>query len=162
MLKVSDLSFSYGHEPLYENVNFAIARGQKVGLVGPNGSGKSTLLKMLTGGEDGYSGKIIVDGSISLVPQEVKYDPTMESSATARDYIDPNNEHEDHEIQKLLSVLELDIELSINPQKFSGGQKTKLAIARALLVNPDILFLDNRLEDVHSSPLSLFQVTNYV
>lgn len=143
MLKVTDLSFSYAEKPLYEGVSFIVGKGQKVGLVGPNGSGKSTLLKILTGTEDGYyTGKIEMDETFALVPQEVKYDEEMDSSENCREYVDPGSAYADHELQKTFAGLELTVDLNDIPASFSGGQKTKLAIARAILSKPDILFLD--------------------
>lgn len=142
MLRVSDLSFSYGEIPLYEGVNFIVGKGQKIGLVGPNGSGKSTLLKILTGKEEGYSGKVEVQGLVGLVPQEVKYDSVMDASKTVRDYVDPQSNYEDFVIEKMFKGLELEVALSKNPKDLSGGQKTKLALARALFMKPDVLLLD--------------------
>jgi len=142
MISVKDLSFSYGERPLYEGINFIVSKGQKVGLVGPNGSGKSTLLKIFTGKEDGYSGKVKVQGKLALVPQEVKYDPEMEVSNTVREYVNPDETYKDYELKKLFSGLELDVNLNKKPVNLSGGQKTKLALARALLSEPEILLLD--------------------
>lgn len=142
MIQVIDLAFGYTDKPLYEKVNFIIGDGQKAGLVGSNGSGKSTLLSIITGKEAGYTGKIKVLGKISSVPQEIKYDEVMQSCDTAREYVNPDNLYEDFEILKLFSSLELTINLNDDPKQFSGGQKTKLALARALLEKPDILLLD--------------------
>lgn len=142
MLRVDNLEFSYGESPLYAGVSFIVGKGQKIGLVGPNGAGKSTLLKILTGKEDGYKGRVGLQGSVAMVPQEVKYDPDMENSSNARDYADPNKIHPDYELTKLFGGLELKINLEANPKNFSGGQKTKLALARALLSEPEILLLD--------------------
>jgi ATP-binding cassette, subfamily F, member 3 len=142
MIKVENLSFSYNDRPLYEGVSLIISKGQKIGLVGINGSGKSTLLKILTGKEEGYKGKVFVTGTIGLVPQEVKVDPEMEASETVKQYVDPNNNYQEYQINKMFSGLELSLLLSQKPQNLSGGQKTKLALAKALLANPDTLFLD--------------------
>ncbi|MEK7061140.1 MAG: ABC-F family ATP-binding cassette domain-containing protein [Patescibacteria group bacterium] len=142
MLQVSNLAFGYGEKPLYKGVNFIVGRGQKVGLVGPNGSGKSTLLSIIMGEEDGYTGKIKLLGNATLVPQEIKYDPDMEKSITVRSYVDSTNKLPDHEIHKMFKGLELDVDLDSNPKTLSGGQKTKLALARALFAKPDILLLD--------------------
>ncbi len=142
MIQIRDLRFSYGETPLYEKVSLIVGKGQKIGLVGPNGSGKSTLLKIITGREVGYSGRIEVSGSFGLVPQEVKHDPVMEVSSNVREYVDPDNIHQDFQIHKLFDGLELILKLDSDPKMLSGGQKTKLALARALLANPDILLLD--------------------
>ncbi len=143
MITVKDLSFSFTEKPLYEKVNFIVGKGQKVGLVGPNGAGKSTLFKVLLGEMESTSGKVELLGSIALVPQEVKRDPNLDASATIRDYVDPTHTHADFEMKKLLAGMNFDdFELDDKPTDLSGGQKTKLALARALLLEPDILLLD--------------------
>lgn len=142
MLQVIDLAFGYGEKPLYEGVNFRISKGQKIGLVGPNGSGKSTLLGIIRGEEHGFTGKVKLEGSVSLVPQEIKHDAVMESSKNVRAYVDPNDSFADFEINKMFKGLELKVTLDHDPRTLSGGQKTKLALARALFQNPDILLLD--------------------
>lgn len=142
MLQITDLTFGYGEKPLYEGVNFRISKGQKIGLVGPNGSGKSTLLSIIRGDEAGYTGKVKLEGTIGYVPQEIKHDQAMEQSKTVRDYVDPENKFADFEINKMFTGLELSVALDDAPEKLSGGQKTRLALARALFQNPDILMLD--------------------
>jgi len=142
VLQIIDLAFRFGDKPLYKGVNFRVNKGQKVGLVGPNGSGKSTLLSIIRGEEQGFTGKVKLTGSISLVPQEIKHDAVMEKSDSVRLYVDPDNLYQDFEIKKMFSGLELDILFNDNPKTLSGGQKTKLALARALNENPDILLLD--------------------
>lgn len=142
MLQVNDLAFGFGEKPLYSGVNFRVSKGQKIGLVGPNGSGKSTLLSIIRGVEHGFTGKVKLEGSVSLVPQEIKHDPIMDKSRTVREYVDPNDNLIDFEINTMFSGLELSVNLNHDPKTLSGGQKTKLALARALFENPDILMLD--------------------
>lgn len=142
MIQVKNLAFGYGETPLYKDVNFVVGKGQKIGLVGSNGSGKSTLLSILTDNEDGYTGKVEIHGKISMVPQEIKYDPIMESSSRVDEYADPENKYSGFEIRKMFKDLELDIDLNADPKLLSGGQKTKLALAKALLEKPDTLLLD--------------------
>ena len=142
MLKIHNLSFGFGVKLLYEGVSFIVGKGQKVGLVGPNGSGKSTLLSIIRGEEEGYTGQVEVIGNVALVPQEVKHDPEMEEANSVRAYVDPKGSYQDHEIKRMFSGLELEVELGLDPKTLSGGQKTKLALARSLFMNPDILLLD--------------------
>ncbi len=142
MIQATNLAFGYTDVPLYEKVSFTIGDGQKIGLVGPNGSGKTTLINIIAGKGSQTEGKIEVVGKVGVVPQEIKHDPVMEKSKTVKDYVDPNGLHENHSLNKLFSGLELKLELEAKPQKLSGGQKTKLALARALLEAPDILLLD--------------------
>lgn len=143
MISVRNLSYSYGHNPIFASADFFLGKGQKAGLVGANGSGKSTLFKLITGEELPDEGKIDVSGQILSVPQEVKRDPVMENAITIRDYLDPKNQKEDYELLRIMSRLEL-AQLSLDgpPTCLSGGQKTKLAITRALVQEPAILLLD--------------------
>lgn len=142
-IRVSDLSFSYGEKPLLVEASFRIEDGQKVGIVGENGTGKSTLLKLLRGEEYPDEGHIKVEGSMEFVPQEVKRDPILDKAESVRSYVNPEGEIETHRIAKLFAGLGIgEIDLESRPQKYSGGVKTKLALARALLKEPDILLLD--------------------
>lgn len=138
-----DLSYAYGREPIFSGTGFYLGKNQKAGLVGANGAGKSTLFKLITGEEMPDEGKIEVGGQVLLVPQEVKRDPEMENSTTIRKYLDPRNQKEDYELLRIISKLELaQFNLDSRPINLSGGQKTKLAIARALVQEPEVLLLD--------------------
>lgn len=142
-IRVSDLSFSYGEKPLLTEASFAINDGQKVGLVGENGTGKSTLLKLFRSEEYPDEGSIEIDGTMELVPQEVKRDPILDSATTVMEYVNPGGEISEHKIRKLLAGLGVgETDLTAKPASFSGGVKTKLALTRALLQEPDILLLD--------------------
>lgn len=142
MIQVKNLSFAH-LRPIFTDVNFTIGDNQIVGLAGPNGAGKSTLLKLLTKEELPKEGEIIVDGSIVMVPQEIKYDPILEKCMTIREYLDEHYVKDDREIISILHGLEMHgIDLYEPPHHLSGGQKTKLAIIRAILLEPDILLLD--------------------
>lgn len=143
MISIKDLSYSYSKEPIFNGANFFVSKNSKVGLVGANGSGKSTLFKLLTKKEHPDEGKVILDGQILLVPQEVKHDEEIEKSKSIRAYLDPKNDKEDYELLRILSKLELsNFQLDDSPLNMSGGQKTKLAISKALIIQPDILLLD--------------------
>ncbi|MBP7967184.1 ABC-F family ATP-binding cassette domain-containing protein [Candidatus Woesebacteria bacterium] len=143
MIKATNISYSYGLNPLYNEASFSIGEHMIVGLVGTNGAGKSTLFNLLTAQDTPDAGLLEIDGTIEYVPQEVKHDITFEKSSTVRNFLDTDGKKTDSEIRKMLAGLELDaIPLTSNPQIFSGGQKTRLAICRALLKEPDILLLD--------------------
>jgi ATPase subunit of ABC transporter with duplicated ATPase domains len=143
MITVKNLSYSYGSNPIFEEVSFYVDKNSKIGLVGANGAGKSTLLKLLDGEEMPDEGKIEMGGKILSVPQEVKHDPIMEASSSIREYLDPKKEKEDYELLRIMAKLELSrFALSDQPHNMSGGQKTKLAIVRALVQEPDILLMD--------------------
>lgn len=142
-IRVSNISFGYGGKPLFVEASFAVEDGHKVGIVGENGTGKSTLLKLFMGEEHPEEGNIAVHGSLELVPQEVKRDPILDNAESVMAYINPDGQIEKHEIAKLFVGLGIgDIDLSSKPQGYSGGVKTKFALARALFKQPDILLLD--------------------
>lgn len=143
MLSASNVSFSYGYGSVFEQVNFLVGNGKKIGIVGPNGAGKSTLFKLLTKQEFPSTGKIAVDGTLMMVEQEVNNDPHLRSAQTIDTYVDPTNIHEASEIERILRGLEFDRSKAAKDlNQLSGGQKTKLALARAFLAAPDILLLD--------------------
>ena len=143
MIKVNNLSFSYTGSLVFDEINFSVGKNTKVGLVGQNGAGKSTLFKLLIGEQEPSWGDVEITGTVGYVPQEVKRDLLLESASSARDYVDAEHNYTDYEILELLSSLELEnITLKDVPAKMSGGQKTKLALARALLLKPDLLLLD--------------------
>jgi ATP-binding cassette subfamily F protein 3 len=143
MISAKNLFYSYGKENIFEDANFFIAKDSKVGVVGVNGSGKSTLFNLITGETVIDDGRLNIIGEVMSVPQEVKQDEKMEKALSIREYLDPYYEKEDYKLLKMLSRLELpSLSLEGKPQVLSGGQKTKIAIARALLAEPDILLLD--------------------
>ncbi len=142
-IRVSNISFSYGEKPILVEASFSVEDGHKVGLVGENGTGKSTLLKLFMGEEYPEEGNVEVSGTMELVPQEVKRDPILDKAETVMAYVNPDGHKQEHEIRKLFSGLGIgEIDLSAKPASFSGGVKTKLALARALFKEPDILLLD--------------------
>lgn len=143
MIRAKHISFSYGYEPVFVDCSFSVVRGDKVGVVGPNGAGKSTLFKMLSKTEFPSDGRIELDGAVSLVPQEVKYDPALRAAKSIYEYVDPTHTHTESVIHTIFAGLELAWQsLGQDLLALSGGQKTKLALTRAFLQQPDILLLD--------------------
>lgn len=143
MLSVRNLSFSHNTHIIFDDAEFSVVEGQKVGLIGPNGAGKSTLFKILSGEEKGYRGRIDTQGNIGVVPQEVKHDPVMEAANSVWEYLNPHGEKQEYQLLKMLNGVELgELDLDRSPRALSGGQKTRLALVRALLAEPDILLLD--------------------
>ena len=93
--------------------------------------------------ESPREGTVRIDGTIGHVPQEVNRDQHLEDATTIREYIDPQNKKEDQELLEMLSGFEMPyINMYEKPQLLSGGQKTKLALLRAIIAEPDVLILD--------------------
>ncbi|HWY78933.1 MAG TPA: ABC-F family ATP-binding cassette domain-containing protein [Candidatus Sulfotelmatobacter sp.] len=142
MIIAKNISYGYSRLTVYEESNFSIIKGELVGLVGPNGAGKSTLFKLLKGEEHTATGLLEIRGKVGYVPQEVKHDPELESAVDIQSYIDPEMKKEMYELMIMLESLEVNAELDSKPKILSGGQRTKLAILRAIIQEPDILLLD--------------------
>lgn len=142
MIIAKNISYSYSALNVYEDSSFSVIKGETVGLVGPNGAGKSTLFKLLMGEEQHSSGTLQVVGKIGYVPQEIKHDPDLESATDIKSYMDPEFKKEEYELLIMLNSLEVNAELDSKPQALSGGQRTKLALLRAIIQEPDILLLD--------------------
>lgn len=142
-IRATNISFSYGEKPLLVEANFRIEDGQKVGLVGENGTGKSTLLKLFTGELYPDEGDLKITGTMELVPQEVKRDPILDKAKSIMEYVNPDGIIEEHQIRKLFAGLGVgEVDMDSPPQGYSGGVKTKFALARAILKEPDTLLLD--------------------
>src|SRR5260221_259895 len=142
MINAKNISYSYSRHDIYEDSSFSIQKGETVALVGPNGAGKSTLFKLLMGEDHTTQGKLEIIGKIGYVPQEIKNDPILESAVDIKSYLDPEEKKEEWELMVMLHSLEVGAELDEKPSVLSGGQRTKLALLRAIIEEPDILLLD--------------------
>jgi ATP-binding cassette subfamily F protein uup len=146
LLSCESISKSYGVKPLFSDLSIGLAEGDRVGLIGPNGSGKSTLLKILAGIEDPDDGTRSLRRHVRLsyVPQESTFPPdlTVEdvlAQALREEGLDPHEES--GRIARALSLGEFpDSDQPV--RTLSGGWKKRLAIARSLLMEPDVLMMD--------------------
>ena len=163
-LELRDVTFGFnrGKPPLIKDFNLAIDPGQRVAVVGPSGSGKSTLARLVSGIYQPWSGEILFDGhrrddipeevlrrSISMVDQDV-----VLFSASLRDNITLwNPAVPDEAIFSAARDACIHHEILLRPQgystlveeggvNFSGGQRQRLEIARALVGNPTVIILD--------------------
>ena len=146
-------------------IDLRVERGTFYGFLGPNGAGKSTTIKMLTGLLAPSAGDIRVLGKNVLEPREaleaktrvgvVPEDLALFDNLTAREYLTfvgrmyllPRDTIRTR-IDELLPLLALDGEEKKLTLEYSHGMKKKLALAAALLPNPDLLFLDEPFEGV--------------
>ena len=146
LLSCETISKSYGVKPLFSDLSLALFEGDHVGLVGPNGSGKSTLLKILAGLEEPDGGTRSVRRRLRLgyVPQDPSFagDQTVEQVLTgvlSAEGLDPH-EHMDR-VAKVLSLGEFSSGDEA-AASLSGGWKKRLAIARSVILDPDVLLMD--------------------
>ncbi len=146
LLSCESLGKSYGVKPLFTDLSLGLCEGDHVGLIGPNGSGKSTLLKILAGLEDPDRGARSVRRQIRIgyVPQEPSFaEQQAVEDALAQVLLDEGLDPHEHggRIAKALSLggfVRADQAVST----LSGGWKKRLAIARSLMLEPDVLLLD--------------------
>ena len=162
-VEFSNLYFGYDpHKPVLENINFLITPYQTVALVGKSGSGKSTLVKLLFRYFQPNKGKILIDGEdinylditnyrrrLAIVHQEVDiFNGTLLSNLTYG-----NSQATFAQVEEACKIAKADEFIQQMPQgyytvvgergmRLSGGQRQRLGIARALLVNPDVLIFD--------------------
>jgi len=146
-------------------IDLAVERGTFYGFLGPNGAGKSTTIKMLTGLLAPSSGKMLVLGQNMADPKEsleakrhmgvIPEDLALFDNLTAREYLTfvgrihlMPRETIRSRSEELLSLLDLAGEEKKLTLEYSHGMKKKLAMAAALLPNPDLLFLDEPFEGV--------------
>src|SRR5512146_1556527 len=146
LLSCESISKSYGVKPLFSDLSLALFEGDHVGLVGPNGSGKSTLLKILAGVEEPDQGTRSVRRQLRIgyVPQEPSFPggQTVEE-VLAQVLIDEGFDPHEHgsRIARALSLGEF-TQADQSTGLLSGGWKKRLAIARSLMMEPDVLLMD--------------------
>ena len=140
-LDVQNLTKSFGSLVLFENINFSIAEGQKVGLIAKNGTGKSTLLSLITG-RDGYdSGSIIFkrDLKLGFLEQSPRFDPNESVlDACFNHQGDPEKVLKAKQILTKLKIRDLQQPMG----QLSGGQQKRVALANVLILEPDLFILD--------------------
>ncbi len=140
-LDVQNLTKSFGAQVLFQDINFSVGEGQKVGLIAQNGTGKSTLLEIIAGHEGYDSGAIIFrnDIRLSYLNQSPKFDPD-------ESVIDACFNHQGDparvlKARQILTQLHID-DLNQPMGELSGGQQKRVALANALITEPDFLILD--------------------
>ena len=176
MIRIQSLSFAYDVLPIYDRLDLAIQKGEKVAIVGPSGSGKSTLFALLQGWYT-YSGTISIDGSDARMLSEEQLQSYMAYAtqdiyvfhATIGDNIrlaKPSATDED--IWQALEAVQLADWVRTLPKGLrtmvgqggmglSGGQRQRLGMARLYLRDAEILLLDEPLEGLDQVTRHLVQ-----
>ena len=155
-ITVEDLTVGYNNSVVLNNVNLEIEAHEIMGITGPNGAGKTTLFRSLLGLISPLKGRIIFHygakyPTIGYVPQHNQHDsayPLTVFEVAAMGYaatIKPWNilsRRQKRYIMDMLDALGLGSLYKKSFSELSGGQRQRLLLARALLIKPDILFLD--------------------
>ena len=141
VLDVQNLTKRFGAKVLFENISFAIAEGQRVGLIAQNGTGKSTLLSILMGEEGKDGGEVIYRNGLRVAC--LVQSPTFDPKETVLDACF-NHQGDDDKVLKAKQILtQLKIaDLNQPMGELSGGQQKRVALANTLITEPDFLILD--------------------
>ena len=156
VIRVVNVSKKYKSRIVLEDISFDIMRGEFLSLLGPSGCGKTTILRILTGIEQPTSGMILKDGvditsvpprdrSIGIVFQNYSLFPNMDVyhniayALTARKH---GKDEIDRKVRDIIETVGLEEHIYKKPRQLSGGQQQRVAIARTLVLNPDIILFD--------------------
>ena len=145
LLNIESLSKAYTERMLFDQVDFSLQEGEKVGIIGINGTGKSTLLKILAGEEEADAGQITMANHVVLryLPQHPVFDPEMSSidCVLAGNVTDENRWTVESDAKTMMTRLGItDYEQPAG--QLSGGQRKRLALISVLLSPADIILLD--------------------
>lgn len=151
MIFLDKVSKSYGSQEIFKDFSLKIAKGEKVAIMGRSGAGKTTLIGLITGLIKPDSGRAEVSKDIrfGVVFQEDRLVEPLSAKANCRLVTDKNRDP-----KPLLSRLGITDELSGKPVKeLSGGERRRVAIARAILAESDAVILDEPFKGIDSATL---------
>ncbi|MCI6059530.1 MAG: amino acid ABC transporter ATP-binding protein [Dorea sp.] len=146
MLEMKNIKKSFNGVEVLKDISLTVEKGEVLGIIGPSGSGKSTLLRCATGLETADGGEIRYEGTYGLVFQNFNLFPhysVMKNITDAPIKVQKRAKEEVYqEARVLLRKMGLEDKENAYPYQLSGGQQQRVSIARALAMNPDILFFD--------------------
>ena len=146
LLEINNLKKSFDGLEVLKDISLQVRQGEVLGIIGPSGSGKSTLLRCATGLEIPDSGEIHYEGTFGLVFQNFNLFPhysVIKNITDAPIKVQKRDKEEVFaEARALLAKMGLSDKEKAYPYQLSGGQQQRISIARALAMNPDILFFD--------------------
>jgi ATP-binding cassette subfamily F protein uup len=146
ILNAQGISKRFGAIPLFQDLSFTVADGDRIGLIGPNGAGKSTLLKVLAGDEDTDSGEVALRkrARIGYIRQESSFAPgltirdVLEAALASASVPEAEREGRLRETGGRVGFPDTGAEAAT----LSGGWRKRLAIAEQMVSAPDVLLLD--------------------
>jgi len=170
LIDVSSISFNYGPVKVLQDVSFPIQRGDFLAIIGPNGSGKTTLIKIILGLLKPSKGKVQILGKyveefddwrkIGYVPQQATHiDPFFPASTrevvameflASKKFPRLTKRQEELRLEKALKQVGMEYFKNWRIGSLSGGQQQRVFIARAIVNEPQILFLDEPTAGVDS------------
>jgi len=146
IINAQAIAKAYGASPLFEDISFTVSEGDRIGLIGPNGSGKSTLLGILSGGIEPDSGVVAVrrHTRLSYVIQDSQFAAGETVRSVVMKALERSAVPEAERAGRLFETLGRAgfVDFDAQAAALSGGWRKRLAIAEALVQQPDVLLLD--------------------
>ncbi len=145
LLTIEHLTKAYTERKLFDDTDFSIQGGDKIGIIGINGTGKSTLLKILAGLEEPDEGKVTKGSKVQI--RFLTQQQTFPENMTALEAVMEGNQNEwnawtlESDAKTMLNQLKVP-DFDQPMRELSGGQKKRVALAQVLLSEADILILD--------------------
>ena len=159
---IDHVSFGYGETPVLDDVTLAVAPGEFFAFLGPSGSGKTTLLRLIAGFGTPAAGRILIGGrdvtrlapwtrNVGMVFQSYALWPHMSVAGNVAFGLERRKLARAEVTRRVCAVLEL-VGLTAfadrRPAQLSGGQQQRVALARSLVIEPDVLLLDEPLSNL--------------
>ncbi|MGA2960470.1 MAG: ABC-F family ATP-binding cassette domain-containing protein [Candidatus Korobacteraceae bacterium] len=161
LIEMRKVSFRIGERTLFENLDFIITAGMRVGLVGPNGSGKTTLLRLLQGDLPPSTGEIRRADSLRIVhfDQNREIDPTLTLARALAPDSDSvvYGERVIHVASWAARFLFNGEQLNQPVSRLSGGERARILIAKLMLEPADVLLLDEPTNDLDIQTLEILE-----
>ena len=167
MLKVQNISFSYNEQKTINEVSFELQSGKNLAVIGESGCGKSTLLKLIYGlydldfGEIYWNNELVLGPKYHLIPgmeymkylaQDFDLMPFISVAENVGKYLsNTNGKKKKARIAELLTLVEMADFSTVKAQYLSGGQMQRVALARVLASEPELLLLDEPFSHIDNS-----------
>ncbi|MEP4248674.1 ABC-F family ATP-binding cassette domain-containing protein [Tateyamaria sp.] len=139
LLQLSDISLTFGGDPVFDGLSLVVQPGDRVALVGRNGSGKSTLMKVMANLVEADTGEVVAGPGVSVGYME--QDPDMAGFATLGDFAMHGLDASDlYKVERAGEGLKFDPARPVSTA--SGGERRRAALARLMALAPDLMLLD--------------------
>ena len=156
IIRCENISKKFKTKAVLEDISFDVYRGEFLSLLGPSGCGKTTILRMLIGIEKPTSGRILKNGeditntppkdrNIGIVFQNYSLFPNMDVYHNISYALQSRKMEKDDigkKVKDIIATVGLEEHIYKKPRQLSGGQQQRVAIARTLVLNPDIILFD--------------------